>query len=113
MAFWGCAGIHAHAILVVQAPPTNRKGTKMTGQIPKYGDHFRRESLPYTYGLASRAYVLRANPDIFIRSDSTSERWGVYVGRIHGVAYIMGSPLPTMSKAMDRARALFYAAGGI
>jgi len=83
----------------------------MTGQIPKYGEYFRRESLPFSYGLASRKYVLKANPRIYIRSDNTSERWMVYMSNAAGASFPMGKAEDTMSAAMDKARALYDLVG--
>lgn len=75
----------------------------MTGQIPKYGKHFRRESVAYLPGFASRVYVLKAFPWLFIRSDGTSERWKLYVGEPHDVAHPIGDTQPNMRSAMDKA----------
>lgn len=74
----------------------------MTGQIPKYGKDFRRESLPYSPPLASRAYVLKRDWHWFIRSDNTSERWQVYHSASFTTASAIGTPLPTFGQAMTR-----------
>jgi hypothetical protein len=74
----------------------------MTGQIPKYGEHFRLESLPYSPHLANRAYVLKRDWHWFIRSGKTSEVWQVYHGASFTTAAAMGKPLPTLGQAMTR-----------
>jgi len=53
----------------------------MTGKIPKYGKNFIRSSLPYHESLASRMYVLRADPSWYIRSNRTSEKWFIFRAR--------------------------------
>jgi hypothetical protein len=70
----------------------------VTGQIPKYGDRFRRVPERYTPDreLASRSYVLRADSAWSIRSDKTSERWHVYW---HGKR-VTARPFATMRDAM-------------
>jgi hypothetical protein len=83
----------------------------MTGQIPKYGRDFRLESLPWTPHLANRAYVLKRDPEWFIRSDKTSGTWRVYhtnlklhdtLDEARELAAPVGTPLPTLGLAMAR-----------
>jgi hypothetical protein len=78
----------------------------MTGQIPKYGRDFRLESLPWTPHLANRAYVLKRDPEWFIRSDKTSGTWRVYHWNPdhenRELAAPVGTPLPTLGLAMAR-----------
>lgn len=55
----------------------------MTGQIPPYGEFFRRERRDWSDEFASRAYVLKSDRRYSIRSDHASERWYVLLsGRI-------------------------------
>ena len=75
----------------------------MTGQIPKYGKHFTRVSLPYSPGYASRKYVLKANASVFIQSTSDSEHWGIYVNMPCGDTVLVGKKVDTMGEAMPRA----------
>jgi hypothetical protein len=51
----------------------------VTGQIPKYGAHFRRLSVPRDFAndLAHTEYVLKADVDWSIRANGTSEQWWV------------------------------------
>lgn len=75
----------------------------MTGQIPKYGKHFRRESVPYSPTMANRAYVLKADPAWIIQSDKTSGIWQVYLENPTGPGNItISTPLPTLGLAMIR-----------
>lgn len=74
----------------------------MTGQIPPYGGHFRRESVPWTPDLANRVYVLKADPAWFIRSDKTSGTWRVYWHFTEHLVTSVGTPLPTFGLAMLR-----------
>lgn len=82
--------------------PSGRGEVK--GQIPKYGKDFRLEYLPYSPGLASRAYVLKRDPAWFIRSDKASGVWRVYHGprNCRDLATPAGTPLPTLGMAMSR-----------
>ena len=73
----------------------------MTGQIPKYGQHFRLESLAWTPGRANRAYVLKRDPAWFIRSDKTSKAWQVYHGADRELAAPAGKVQPTLITAMN------------
>jgi hypothetical protein len=74
----------------------------MTGKIPKYGEHFRRESVPGWHPeLAQRAYVLKADGDWFIRSDKASERWQVFNGPDRDSATPFGVAQPNFSAAME------------
>lgn len=67
----------------------------MTGQIPPYGEFFRRESLPYSPDWANRQYVLKSDKRYAIRSDKTSESWHVlFCGRD------CCDPFPNMRGAM-------------
>jgi hypothetical protein len=77
----------------------------MTGQIPKYGRHFRRESTPWTPGLANRVYVLTRDPSWFIRSDKASKTWRVYNWHLdheRELAAPIGTSLPTLGMAVNR-----------
>jgi hypothetical protein len=77
----------------------------MTGRIPPYGQHFRRESEPWTPGLGNRVYVLKSDPAWFIRSDKTSGTWRVYhwhLDRNRELATPVGTPLDTFGQAMTR-----------
>jgi hypothetical protein len=74
----------------------------MTGQIPKYGEHFRLESTPYHPVLANRVYALKKDPAWFVRSDKTSKKWRVYCGVTRDTAVILSPALPTLSLAMAR-----------
>lgn len=77
----------------------------MTGQIPRYGKNFRRESERWTPNLANRVYVLKRDPSWFIRSDKTSETWRVYrwhLDHAREMATPVGTPLPTLGMAMNR-----------
>jgi hypothetical protein len=77
----------------------------MTGQIPKYGKNFRRESVPWTPDLANRVYVLKTDPAWFIRSDKSSETWRIYHWHLdhnRELASPAGTPLPTLGLAMTR-----------
>lgn len=47
----------------------------MTGQIPPYGEFFRRERVGWHDEYASRHYVLKSDPAYTIRSDHASEHW--------------------------------------
>jgi hypothetical protein len=74
----------------------------MTGQIPKYGEHFRWESVRGWHpSLASRVYALKADGDWFIRSDKTSKRWQVFHGPDRDTATPFGRVQPSMTAAMD------------
>lgn len=74
----------------------------MTGRIPPYGRHFTLEQLSWTpNGLAQRAYVLKADPAWFIRSDRTSGHWRIYHGWHRDTATPMGRVQDTFSAAMD------------
>ena len=70
----------------------------MTGQIPPYGEHFRRESTRYdeTRTWASRRYALKADTRWDVTSDPTSELWQV---RLDGAA--VSGIRTTMAQAMD------------
>lgn len=72
----------------------------MTGQIPKYGQHFRRESTPYHPVHAGRVYAFKRDPSWFIRSDKTSERWTIYHGRDRVTANAVSVPQSTFTEAM-------------
>lgn len=74
----------------------------MTGQIPKYGKNFRRESTRYHPDLANRVYALKRDPEWFIRSDKPSKIWRVYHGAQRDTATAFGTPLPTLTKAIAR-----------
>jgi hypothetical protein len=77
----------------------------MSGQIPPYGKHFRLKSEPWTPDLANRVYVLKTDPDWFIRSDKTSKIWRVYQWHLdhsRELATPIGTPLPTFGMAMNR-----------
>jgi hypothetical protein len=80
----------------------------MTGQIPPYGANFRLEQRSCHPVLANRAFVLKADPDWFIRSDKTSKAWQVYwkvpgTGASFETATAMlPEPLPTFGLAMAR-----------
>jgi len=77
----------------------------MTGQIPKYGKHFRRISERWTPDLANRVYVLIRDPAWFIRSDKASKTWRVYHWHLNHdreLATPIGTPLPTLGLAMLR-----------
>ena len=73
--------------------------------IPPYGKDFYWEPLAYHPELASRAYVLRADPAWFIRADRTSEHWQIYrktpgTGANWSTATPMGKPQDTFRAAM-------------
>jgi hypothetical protein len=75
----------------------------MTGQIPKYGENFLLQQLPYAMGqdLASRRYVLKADRNYYIRSNRSSEKWTIYViteNREH-VSFL--KPRNTLKEAME------------
>lgn len=54
----------------------------MTGQMPPYGEFFRRESLPYSAEYAGRQYVFKTDKRYAIVSNKTSEKWHVqFCGR--------------------------------
>lgn len=54
----------------------------MTGQIPPYGEFFRRESIPYSAEYAGRRYVLKSDKRYAIVSNHNSEKWHVqFCGR--------------------------------
>lgn len=78
----------------------------MSGQIPPYGEHFRRVSERWVpVNLASRVYVLKIDPAWFIRSDKTSETWHVYhwhLDHSRELASPVGTPLSTFGEAMTR-----------
>ena len=77
----------------------------MSGQIPPYGKHFRRESEPWTPDLANRVYVLKQDARWFIRSDKTSKVWRIYrwsLGHSRELATPVGTPLPSLTAAMAR-----------
>jgi hypothetical protein len=52
----------------------------MTGQIPKYGAFFRRQSVDFEPGsdLASTIYVLKLDANWHIRSNGSSDKWWVF-----------------------------------
>lgn len=72
----------------------------MTGAIPKYGEYFRRRRVDYTPGASHTLYVLKSNPDWYIRADSTSERWWVF-----NPAMPVAGPFATLTEAMPACRA--------
>lgn len=76
----------------------------MTGQIPKYGENFRLEQLPYAMGqdLASRRYVLKADNNYFIRSNRSSEKWGMYIDRGDNPPVKIATSRNTLTEAMTR-----------
>jgi hypothetical protein len=83
----------------------------MTGQIPKYGEHFRRESTPYEpdRDVATRRYVLKTDPRFFIQSTRDSEHWTVYIAGPEGAAFPIAEPDDTLTEAMLRAVAVYDA----
>jgi hypothetical protein len=67
----------------------------MTGQIPPYGEFFRRERREWSQEFASRAYVLKSDKRWEIRSDHSSEHWyTIFSGRTYT------GPHPTFTEAM-------------
>lgn len=83
----------------------------MTGAIPKYGKNFRRQSMPYErdQDVATRAYVLKANPAWYIRSTRDSEHWTLYIAGPEGAAFPMGKASDTLTEAMRRTVAAYDA----
>ncbi|HWI69476.1 MAG TPA: hypothetical protein VNS88_14070 [Nitrospiraceae bacterium] len=73
----------------------------MTGQIPKYGENFKHDRLPYHPKLASTIYILKRDEEWFIRSDKTSKHWQVFHGSFRDLATPMGKTQPSMTKAMQ------------
>jgi hypothetical protein len=71
----------------------------MTGQIPKYGKHFRLEShLLWDCYFAARQYVLKSNPCYMIRSDHGSKAWFVFY---NGAVLNISTPHRTLTAAMQ------------
>jgi len=50
----------------------------MTGRIPPYGEHLRREPRSYHPEMSSTVYVSKRDPAWFVWSDKTSHRWWVF-----------------------------------
>lgn len=54
----------------------------MTGQIPPYGEFFRRERTEWSQEFGHTQYVFKSDPRYVIRSSHASEKWHVlYCGR--------------------------------
>lgn len=69
----------------------------MTGQIPKYGDYFRRESVGYEPGMSSTSYVLKTDEFWHIRAAASSKKWWVFW---RGEKVVTGAGFGTLSEAM-------------
>jgi hypothetical protein len=68
----------------------------MTGQIPKYGAHFRLGSAEWHPTLGMSLYILKKDAQWYIRSDKTSKRWYVFHNNTH-----MGRVQPSLREAMS------------
>ena len=67
----------------------------MTGQIPKYGEHFRITNREYDRVLGNRRYTLKADARFYIQSDKASKRWHTF-----GPDGEFGEPQPSLTTAM-------------
>lgn len=73
----------------------------MTGRIPKYGQHFRLEHLPYHATWASRRYVSKHNAAVSIRSTNDSEHWQIFIAGPAGAQFPHGPRYDTLGEAMS------------
>lgn len=71
----------------------------MSGQIPKYGEHFRRDSVPRDFqnDLAHTEYVSKRNEEWSIIGNGAGKIWWIF----HRNEIIAG-PFWTMTEAMNR-----------
>lgn len=71
----------------------------MSGQIPKYGEHFRRVSVPRDFikDLAHTEYVSKRYPLWSVRGNGNSELWRIFKGFDE-----IAGPFSTMTEAMNR-----------
>jgi len=67
----------------------------MTGQIPRYGKHFRITDREYDRVMGSRRYTLKADTRFYIQSDKTSKTWHTF-----GPDGEFGTPQPSLTAAM-------------
>jgi hypothetical protein len=75
----------------------------MTGQIPKYGKNFRHGRVGiWSPEFTDTIYMLKADPEWFIRSDKTSKRWSIFHGYDRDTAVKFGKVWPSMTVAMAR-----------
>lgn len=77
----------------------------MTGRIPKYGENFSLEHMPYdfTQDLANRRYVLKSDRRYFIRSTRNSEHWRIFYTNTAGTIFPVepeNMPHSTLKAAM-------------
>lgn len=87
----------------------------MSGQIPKYGGHFKHDRAErYHISLGQALYRFKWDEDWFIRSDKTAKRWYIFSGRSVDTAIHMGKVQPSLTKAMtlllDGVKQGFYVA---
>ena len=73
----------------------------MTGQIPPYGENFKRESTSWHPVLGNTIYVLKIDNEWFIRPDKKSKRWYVFHGMNRDMATRMGRVQPSFTRAMQ------------
>lgn len=88
----------------------------MTGQIPKYGEHFAlKRAAEWSPTLASSVYALKIDPRWLIRSDKTSKKWTIFfayaeVGEAIPVSIVMPSLGRAMGSLLSGIKEGYYAA---
>lgn len=73
----------------------------MTGQIPPYGKHLRREEREWHPEMSSTVYVSKLDPRWYVRSDKTSHRWWVFFQVTDTVSVCVSRPQRTLKRAME------------